>query len=138
MHFSFNVAYAPFNTWLKAEQAYMERLYPAPVRLFLGPHHPPANQPAVHIPTQGPAALAVYKEQVERILTNYSSSPLSTEGGWRYLDTWQATEHAVSYDGQHYGAQVNLEKAYMILGLLDALWNDIAASGGLVEVPKEP
>ncbi len=44
------------------------------------------------------------------------------------------TDGAVSYDGSHYSYQVNMEKAQTVLNLLDVLWGEIVAAGGLAEI----
>ncbi|BGP56493.1 hypothetical protein JCM8202v2_004114 [Rhodotorula sphaerocarpa] len=134
LHFGFNLSVHQFHDWIEADRDFTSRQYPAPVKLFLGPHKPGRNQQPVYIPKQGPLKLAAYKEAAEKVLASYSSSPLATEGSWRYLDTWGMTDGAVSYDGSHYSYQVNMEKAQTVLNLLDVLWGEIVAAGGLAEI----
>ncbi|GAA5881802.1 hypothetical protein JCM3774_001285 [Rhodotorula dairenensis] len=132
LHFGFNTSVEPWHEWLNADTEFMNRQNPRPAKIFLGPHKPGQNQQEQWIPVQGPQRLAPYKEEVIGILAGVSESTLPHEGSWRYLDTWRMSEGAVSYDGSHFSYQVNMEKANIILNLLDVLWGDIVAAGGLV------
>ncbi|GAA5993638.1 hypothetical protein JCM10908_000655 [Rhodotorula pacifica] len=134
LHFGFDLSVQPWHDWLETDTAYMNRQSPRPVKIFLGPHRPGVNQQPQFIPAQGPQRLAPYKEEVVKILANVSESTLPQEGSWRYLDTWRMTEGAASYDGSHYSYQVNMEKAQIMLNLLDVLWGEIVAAGGLVRL----
>ncbi|GAA6034739.1 hypothetical protein JCM8097_001146 [Rhodosporidiobolus ruineniae] len=110
-----------------------ERARPRPLRFFAGPHMSPANQQPQFRATQGPERILAFKEQVELLLGEHSTEKRVERGGARYIDYVGMTTGAGSFDGAHMGYIPNMEKAHILLNLLDLLWADIVAAGGLVD-----
>lgn len=54
------------------------------------------------------------------------------ERGMSEVSWYGATDGAESYDGSHYSEQVNLEKALVLLNLLDVAWGEAREAGGLI------
>ncbi|GAA5830026.1 hypothetical protein JCM11251_006848 [Rhodosporidiobolus azoricus] len=132
IHFNYDTPRAV--PWLRQLSTFISsRAYPRPLNLMAGPHHPPANQPAVHIDTQGPVPVKKFKEEVELLYKEYYGTLEMWEGAGRYVDFFEATNGAKSFDGCHLPLQANLEKAHILLNLIDILHGDIVRHGGLID-----
>ncbi|GAA5907888.1 hypothetical protein JCM8208_001977 [Rhodotorula glutinis] len=119
------------QAWWPASVDRLSRQYPVPLNLFAGPHKPGDNFPAQYLERQGPHKVRAFKQQVEMAMRAHSPVAEAALGGWRYLDFYGMSEGARSFDGVHYSLQVNLEKAHLLLNVLDTLWGEIVESGGL-------
>ncbi|GAA6015772.1 hypothetical protein JCM10207_008790 [Rhodosporidiobolus poonsookiae] len=106
--------------------------FPVPLNIYASPHSPPANQPEKYFEKQGPHKVKAFREDLLVDLNNRSVDSDFHRGGTRLVDYAAMTDGAVSYDGLHYSYQVNMEKAQILLNLLDIAWGDIVAAGGMV------
>ncbi|GAA5982904.1 hypothetical protein JCM11641_002622 [Rhodosporidiobolus odoratus] len=121
-----------FPDYIPSIISYLDRQYPVPLNLYAGPHKPGVNQPLQYRERQGPHKVLAFKEQVERELLQKSIEKKGERGGARYIDFYAMSDGATLFDGTHLGFIPNLEKAHLLLNLLDLWWADIAAAGGLV------
>ncbi|BGP41395.1 hypothetical protein JCM10449v2_005373 [Rhodotorula kratochvilovae] len=119
------------SEWWPAAADRLSRQYPVPLNLFAGPHKPGDNFRKEFIEKQGPHKVRAFKEQVEIAMRAHSPVREAELGGWRYIDYYAMSAGAKSYDGTHYSMQVNLEKAHLLLNLLDTLWGEVVESGGM-------
>ncbi|KAM0753746.1 hypothetical protein T439DRAFT_353522 [Meredithblackwellia eburnea MCA 4105] len=110
-----------------------KRNFPGTVNLWAGLHAPGVNIPKMFAETQGREIVKAYNEKIEALLALQTTGFLE-EGAMKVLPFYNVTEDAFSYDGVHYAFQVNMEKAQLLLNLLDIVWGDIAQDGGLVEL----
>ncbi|GAA5972117.1 hypothetical protein JCM11641_002504 [Rhodosporidiobolus odoratus] len=110
----------------------LSHVYPTPLNLFLGPHKPGSNQPKMFWHRQGPKKVKAFKNEVPMLLGERSWEREMYRGGARYIDYYEMSDGAVSYDGVHYSYQVNQEKVQIFLNLLDIAWGEIVAAGGMV------
>ncbi|GAA5917805.1 hypothetical protein JCM6882_004552 [Rhodosporidiobolus microsporus] len=132
IHFNYHVPQA--IPWISQVARFIRSSsYPRPLNLLAGVHHPPYNQIPEHAAVQGVKAVAPFKEQVDLLMREYSAPLEMWEGGGRYVDFFEATNGAKSYDGCHLPMQANLEKAQILLNLVDILYADVVRHGGLVE-----
>ncbi|GAA5840203.1 hypothetical protein JCM11251_005945 [Rhodosporidiobolus azoricus] len=130
----FNYDYQPFiENFIPPTLDYLSRLFPAPLHIFGGPHKPADNQLPDYREIQGPHEVRAFKEKVEAAYLSQSEEKRAERGGARYFDTYGMTDGAASFDGAHMGFIPNLEKAHILLNLLDLWWSDIVQAGGLVE-----
>ncbi|GAA6057221.1 hypothetical protein JCM3770_003268 [Rhodotorula araucariae] len=129
-HFDYEFSHLEHKWWPTAADR-LSRQYPVPLNLFAGPHKPGDNFRAEFFEQQGPHKVRAFKEQVEIAMRAHSPTSEAELGGWRYIDYYAMSEGAVSYDGAHYSMQVNLEKAHLLLNVLDTLWGEIVESGGM-------
>ncbi|GAA5917148.1 hypothetical protein JCM6882_003270 [Rhodosporidiobolus microsporus] len=132
VHFNYEFALL-FPEWIPRTLEFMSRQFPTPLHIYAGPHKPATNQKPDFIETQGPDRVRAFKEEVERELRSQSVEQKGERGGVRYFDTYGMTDGATSFDGAHMGYIPNMEKAHIILNLLDLWWGDIVAAGGLVQ-----
>ncbi|KAL8287455.1 hypothetical protein RQP46_003313 [Phenoliferia psychrophenolica] len=115
---------------LKPFQVFAASRFPRPLFLWMGIHAPGPNKPAEWVKEQGPEAVKKYnalmKDEVEKL------QPASSmmEGGVGFLDWYGMTSGASSFDGTHYSFQVNMEKAMLLLNLMDVLWAEAVEEGG--------
>ncbi|GAA6015763.1 hypothetical protein JCM10207_008788 [Rhodosporidiobolus poonsookiae] len=105
--------------------------FPTPLNLFAGPHAPPHNQKTAYRERQGPARVKAFYERLTADAKQRSVEGEFFRGGARVVDYYAATDGAVSYDGGHFSYQVNMEKAQILLNLLDIAWGEIVAAGGM-------
>ncbi|GAA5825057.1 hypothetical protein JCM11251_006079 [Rhodosporidiobolus azoricus] len=120
-------------TYLDTLFSTLSHHFPSPLNLFAGPHTPGANQPKMFRERQGPHKVRAYREQVQLLLAERSKERELARGGARYVDFYESTDGATSFDGVHYSYQVNMEKVMVFLNLLDLAWGDIVAAGGMVK-----
>ncbi|BGP17653.1 hypothetical protein JCM10213_001306 [Rhodosporidiobolus nylandii] len=106
--------------------------FPAAFNLFLGPHKPGANQPKIFVNRQGPDKVRAFKDLVPLLLREREEEREWYRGGVRYVDMYEMSDGATSFDGVHYSRQINLEKVQIVLNLLDILWGQVVAAGGMV------
>ncbi|GAA5869150.1 hypothetical protein JCM1840_004307 [Sporobolomyces johnsonii] len=105
---------------------------PKPLVFWSGYPAVPANKPPDFMRIQGPEQTKGYNDAMRAILPTLSPGEIH-EGAWRQLEWYNATEGGKSYDGTHYSYQVAMERAQIFLNVLDAVWGEIVAAGGLVE-----
>ncbi|GAA5941972.1 hypothetical protein JCM3775_004303 [Rhodotorula graminis] len=132
-HFNYEFSQLESEWWPTSVDR-LSRQYPVPLNLFAGPHKPGENFPQQYMERQGPHKVRAFKQQVEMAMRAHSPVAEAALGGWRYLDFYGMSEGALSYDSMHYSLQVNLEKAHLLLNVLDTLWGEIVESGGLAEL----
>ncbi|GAA5933777.1 hypothetical protein JCM3775_000281 [Rhodotorula graminis] len=105
---------------------------PRPLTFFSGYPAVPANKPPTYLPRQGAASTRQYNADVRELLDNVSPGEPS-EGAWTMLEWYNVTDGAHSFDGTHYGFQVAMERAQVFLNVLDTVWGEVVAQGGLVD-----
>ncbi|KAM0755398.1 hypothetical protein T439DRAFT_320089 [Meredithblackwellia eburnea MCA 4105] len=104
--------------------------YPRPLSLWGEVHAPASNKPQKFAKKQGPEAVTKYNNiMTERIRALHPGSVL--EGAVGILSWYGLTDGAKSFDGTHYAFQINMEKAQLLLNVLDVLWGEAVAEGGL-------
>ncbi|ORY81258.1 hypothetical protein BCR35DRAFT_331659 [Leucosporidium creatinivorum] len=109
------------------------RFSPHIVPIWQSSHAPGDNVATPYYNTQGRAAVKKYIAGVERIIQNNQKVSTVSEGSLLCMSWYTVTEGADSFDGQHYSYQVNTEKMYTLLTVLDLVWHEIEAAGGLVD-----
>ncbi|GAA6017777.1 hypothetical protein JCM10207_000497 [Rhodosporidiobolus poonsookiae] len=114
--------------------------WPRPLSLILGPHHPPANQSAQFVPTQGPIPARRFTDEMARYVpeANLPRGVQASEGATAFMDLMEATNGAASADGAHLAYQANMEKVHLILNYLDILHGDVSRQGGIVTAAPSP
>ncbi|GAA6034710.1 hypothetical protein JCM8097_001134 [Rhodosporidiobolus ruineniae] len=138
-HFDYDPARLTLN-YLPTVSSFLSRTSPVALNLFAGPHGPTDKMNPEYLAVQGPKQVRAYKEAVERSVREMNEAQGETRverGAGRYIDYFAMCDGADSFDGVHMGFIPNLEKAHILLNLLDLLWADIVAAGGLVE-PDSP
>ncbi|GAA5898487.1 hypothetical protein JCM6882_007794 [Rhodosporidiobolus microsporus] len=124
-------------TYLDSLFSTLSHHFPSPLNLFAGPHIPGTNQPKMFKERQGPHKVRAYREEVPLLLAERSKEKEMYRGAARYVDFYESTDGAVSFDGVHYSYQVNMEKTMVFLNLLDIAWGEIVAAGGMVASDAE-
>ncbi|KAM0754231.1 hypothetical protein T439DRAFT_174059 [Meredithblackwellia eburnea MCA 4105] len=131
---------AGVHFWCDAKQTHdyldpvielQQHSFPRGVSIWAGVHATGPNMPEQWREMQGFKAIEKYDLAVEEILRN-SKIGEPWEGATFTIPSYNATFGASSFDGQHYGYQVNMEKAQVLLNVLDRTYWDIVDAGGLV------
>ncbi|GAA6037726.1 hypothetical protein JCM8097_002310 [Rhodosporidiobolus ruineniae] len=105
---------------------------PRPIPFFSSYPAVPPNKPAQYLQKQGPEVTREYNRAMRAAIDELGTGE-SVEGEWGWLEWYNSTEGAWSYDGTHYDTQVALERALVFLNVLDAVWAEVVERGGLVE-----
>ncbi|BGP11405.1 hypothetical protein JCM10049v2_007310 [Rhodotorula toruloides] len=152
VHFNYNITRTKLN--YVQPIAELNRLFgPRLVPVWHGNHAPGDNIAAHYYRTQGRESVKKYNQDVEDLLRQFGSEAPATEGAFRMLHFYNATEGGESaipffllsleaasadtrfipesFDGQHYSYQVNMEKVHTFLTYLDILWQEAVEAGGL-------
>ncbi|ORY81272.1 hypothetical protein BCR35DRAFT_352401 [Leucosporidium creatinivorum] len=110
-----------------------QHFFPHFVPIWQGSHAPGENIATPYYSSQGPAAVKNFIEGIDRIMDDHKKLYTVAEGGLQRMEWYNATSGADSFDGQHYSYQVNTEKMYTLLTVLDLVWHEIEAAGGLID-----
>ncbi|GAA5824400.1 hypothetical protein JCM11251_000406 [Rhodosporidiobolus azoricus] len=109
-------------------------LFPRPIGLWMGIHAPAPGKPERWAEEQGEKNVKRYNGEVKQFLDAVSPGEFVEEDGpMKVADWYNVTDGAESYDGSHYSYQVNMEKAVLLLNLLDTIWGEAVEAGGLLE-----
>ncbi|KAK4698382.1 serine/threonine-protein kinase/endoribonuclease IRE1, partial [Phenoliferia sp. Uapishka_3] len=114
--------------------AFAQTAYPRPLSLWMTLHAPGGNKPEQWLPSQGSGKVKGYNTQMETAIKALRPGETMIEGAVGYLDWYGLTDGASSFDGTHYMWQINMEKAMLVLNLMDALWTEAVEDGGLWDV----
>ncbi|GAA5982886.1 hypothetical protein JCM11641_002617 [Rhodosporidiobolus odoratus] len=135
LHFSYDF---PLSIpWLSRLSTFISSTsYPRPINIFSGPHHPASNQDPKYVVSQGPEKVKAFTEELDSYTRENSEPKEVSLGAARMIDFFEATKGAASFDGAHLSYQGNMEKAQLLLGLLDIIHGDIVSNGGLVVTPE--
>ncbi|GAA5981480.1 hypothetical protein JCM11641_004777 [Rhodosporidiobolus odoratus] len=110
------------------------QIFPKPVGIWMGIHAPAEGKPERWRVEQGEENVKRYNREVGEALEAQSPGEFGEEGvGMKQVEWYNVTEGAESYDGSHYSYQVNMEKALILLNLLDTIWGEAVEAGGLLE-----
>ncbi|GJN93300.1 hypothetical protein Rhopal_006347-T1 [Rhodotorula paludigena] len=131
VHSRYNTTATTAN-FLKPVISLNRLLGPRVVPLWHGSHAPGENINAFYYRTQGRDAVKDYIAQVDAAMRRLDPETDILDGHYRIVPHFNMTEGAFSHDGQHYSYQVNTEKVYIFLTVLDLIWQKAAAAGGLV------
>ncbi|GAA5875154.1 hypothetical protein JCM1840_007267 [Sporobolomyces johnsonii] len=108
--------------------------FPRPVGLWFATHAPAPGKPERWAEEQGADHVKRYNRDLENLLDVLAPGEIVDErGAMKVVDWYNVTDGAESYDGTHYSYQVNMEKALILLNLLDTVWGEAVAVGGLLE-----
>ncbi|KAK4702720.1 hypothetical protein P7C70_g3500, partial [Phenoliferia sp. Uapishka_3] len=130
IHFDFSLEEAldyHINPYLMNTSA----LTPKPVSLWSSYSAPSKRKPAKFLGKQGGAAVQKFNKEIQEALPTVSPGEVPF-GALRSMEWYGVTDGAYSYDGTHHSYLVNMEKAQMLLNLLDTIWGEIVEAGGLV------
>ncbi|GAA5916366.1 hypothetical protein JCM6882_000865 [Rhodosporidiobolus microsporus] len=109
-------------------------LFPRPVGLWTGIHAPAPGKPERWAEEQGEKNVKRYNGEVQQFLEAVAPGEFVEESAaMKVVDWYNVTDGAESYDGSHYSYQVNMEKAVILLNLLDTIWGEAVDAGGLLE-----
>ncbi|KAL8293056.1 hypothetical protein RQP46_000750 [Phenoliferia psychrophenolica] len=111
------------------------RSYPGVLSIWSGLHAPGSNLGEEYVESQGREVVLTYNEKVQRLI-NFRSPGSLQDGAMKVLPWFNITSGAYSYDGTHYGFQVNQEKVQLLLNFLDIAWGEIASRGGVVDLQR--
>ncbi|GAA6028646.1 hypothetical protein JCM8097_007327 [Rhodosporidiobolus ruineniae] len=133
MNYNTSTLAGPTSDYFDTLFSTLSHHFPTPLNLFEGIHAVPDNIPKMFRERQGRPKVNAYREQVPLLLAERSEEREAYRGAARYVDFFEMSAGAKSFDGVHYSYQVNMEKAQIFLTLLDILWGEIVAAGGMVE-----
>ena len=123
---------APFNSYALT----LPEERPQPLKLFSMALAPGALKPTWALPFQGPESVLSFNAAMKEELAKANAVLGETDpsrGAWGAFDWYNITDGADSYDGTHYSFQIAMERAQTLLNVLDIMWGDIVAAGGLLE-----
>ncbi|KAM0752701.1 hypothetical protein T439DRAFT_286525 [Meredithblackwellia eburnea MCA 4105] len=114
---------------------YASRTFPRPITLWGGVHAPGNNKPEQYVASQGRTPVERYNEKMEKLISELGPRGGGImEGAMGFISWFGLTDGAKSYDGTHYAYQINMEKAHLLLNLLDILWGEAVQADGLWDV----
>ncbi|GAQ80802.1 hypothetical protein KFL_000630040 [Klebsormidium nitens] len=92
---------------------------PQAEHVWIARHAPGRNKPAQFLQTQGTEATLRFNDALQR----FFEARTRAQGRPRVpvFETYNLTVEATSFDGSHYGQQVNVEKAQLLLTYLDGV-----------------
>ena len=91
-----------------------ERVWPKPLNFWFTIHSPGINKPIEWLGSQGSEIIAGFNQEM-RVAIQDPTNQLDTKPV--FVDFFNMTTGARSYDGTHYSLQVNLEKVQVWLNI---------------------
>ncbi|KAL8279987.1 hypothetical protein RQP46_007568 [Phenoliferia psychrophenolica] len=130
LHCGLENFYRPIIGALKPLHVYSQSVFPRPLSLWMGVHAPGSNKPAQYLPQQGVEAVKNYNAEMAARVEAMQPGRI-VDGAMGVVDVYGMTDGARSFDGTHFMYQVNMEKAMLLLNLMELLWAEAAEDGGL-------
>ncbi|KAK4705815.1 hypothetical protein P7C70_g387, partial [Phenoliferia sp. Uapishka_3] len=127
-HFS---PWIPLLGAIKPLFAFAQTSYPRPISLWMSIHAPGSNKPVEYLATQGANNVQEYNKYMDSAIDTMQGGATLRQGGVGFLDWYGMTSGATSFDGTHYMWQINMEKAQLLMNVLDVMWAEAVEDGGL-------